>query len=119
MNTDTLPFPGLHARADDPSTSKAAADAIAPILANECNLVLEAIRTLTEVKGNGATAYEVRNYLRDELGHDSDQNCVARRCTDLKNTGLIENPNDWQRQSPKSKRWLMVWVPTPDGWSAR
>lgn len=94
----------LRARAHDPDTSRAAADSIRPALGAECS------RVLTEVleRGNhGATAYEVVQALASRRVF-RDQNCVARRLTDLRDAGLIVDSGS--RRPGRSNRELTVWI---------
>lgn len=92
----------LRVRHSDPATAQAAATAIAEVVNLECCRVLDALRDL---EGN-ATAYEVVLRLRS-AGIDRQQNCVARRLTDLRDAGLVR---DSGRTRPgSSNRQLIVW----------
>lgn len=92
-----------HARGDDPDTAKQAAEAIRPVLGNECKLVLGAVRE----RGGSATAYEVVLVLR-MAGIERQQNCVARRLRDLADAGLVADSG--ARRHGSSGRELIVWA---------
>jgi hypothetical protein len=83
MNAPTLFDDQLRVRRVDPHTSAAAAESIRPVLGAECARVLESIRDL-----GTATQWEIRQYLASR-GVERDGNCIARRCTDLRDAGLI------------------------------
>lgn len=87
----------------DAVTSAAAAESIRPVLGTECHRVLEVIRRAGWV---GATAHEIRCVLRAD-GVDRDQNVVARRCSDLRDAGLIVDSG--RTRSGRSNRQLIVW----------
>ena len=75
-----------HARATDPATSHAAVpDAIR--LSRQCGRVLDAVLTLHHRNSQGATAWEVTDFLDD----GTQRSVVARRLTDLRDRGLIRN----------------------------
>ena len=95
----------LRVRASDPDTSRDAAEAIRPVLGQECQRVLRAVKLL----GGTATAYEVAGHLAAE-GHHRDQNCIARRCTDLRDAGRLVDTG--QRRPGRSGRALIVWAAT-------
>jgi predicted transcriptional regulator len=99
---DTLFDDQLRVRAIDPITSHAAAESIRPVLGPECARVLDVIRERTT-----ATAYEVRAHLLSQ-GIDRDQNVVARRCTDLRDAGLIVETGEYRKG--RTNRLLTVWT---------
>jgi hypothetical protein len=101
--SDTLFDSQLRVRFADPDTSVAAASSIRPALGAECSRVLAEV---VERGNHGATAYEVVQALRSH-GIDRDQNCVARRCTDLRDAGLLVDTTE--RRPGKSGRQLIVW----------
>lgn len=105
MRAPTL-FDGLHARADDPDTSKAAAASIAPAIPEDCRRVLDVVRA----RPGGVTAWEVRCVL-SASGVDRDQNCVARRLSDLRDAGLVVDSGT--RRPGRSARQLIVWTEAP------
>lgn len=102
MNAPTL-FDGLHVRADDPDTSRAAADSIRPVLGLECQRVLDVVKLDS---WGGATAWEVVRNLALH-GIERDQNVVARRLSDLRDAGLVVDSG--LRRPGRSSRLLIVW----------
>lgn len=95
-------------RQSDPMTSRAAGESMKPVLRQEQQRVLDALCQL----GTG-TAYEVRCLLADG-GVVRQQNCVAKRCSELVELGMIRASGTTRPGS--SNRQLMAWVPTATGW---
>lgn len=106
------------ARLSDPDTSATAAESMAEVLNAELERVLDAITFVHEWNGgHGATAHEIRNRLRSQ-GIDRDQNCVASRCSQLKDPerGQVLIEDRGTRRPGKSSRPLIAWFPTsPEG----
>lgn len=100
---ETLFDDQLRVRASDPDTSRAAAESIRPALGAECSRVLAAVESRGHI---GATAFEVTRSL-EGVGVERDQNCVARRLTDLRDAGLVRDTG--MRRPGKSNRGLIVW----------
>lgn len=102
MNAQATLFELGHSRPTDPQTSKDAAVSMLPAAKRECALVLETVRA----RNGQATAWEVRCDLATR-GYERDQNCIARRLTDLRDEGLIEDSG--QRRTGRSNRLQIVW----------
>lgn len=100
------------ARATDPDTSRDAAESMKPYAGDECRRVLTAIVAIETYGGEGATAHDIVMRLAYS-GRAPQQNCVARRCTDLRAAGLIEDTGD--RRPGGSGRPLIVWHTTDEG----
>lgn len=107
MNAGTLFDEQLRARHVDPPTSAAAAESIRPHLATENARVLEIIR-----ERGTATAWEIKQHLQS-MGFERDQNCVARRCTDLREVGLIVETGTYRKG--RTNRLLTVWCLSAPG----
>lgn len=105
---DQLSLLDGHARDTDPATSHAAVpDNIR--LSRQCVRVLDAVHTLHHQHGNGATAWDVTEFLND----GTQRSVVARRLTDLRDRGLIRCCG-W-RPGPAGRNenvWIVVRNPT-------
>lgn len=96
-----------HARNSDPDTSKEAADSMRSVLNFECHQVLEVVKAFGP---GGITAYGVSMALAAR-GIHRQQNCVARRLSDLRDAGFIEDSGE--RRPGSSNRLLTVWRMVP------
>lgn len=103
MTAPTLFDDQLRVRHVDPVTSASAAESIRPALGAECARVLEAIR-----ERGTATQWEIRQHLASQ-GVERDGNCIARRCTDLRDAGLIAETGECR--PGRSGRQQTVWGP--------
>lgn len=92
------------ARATDPATSHTAAALIEPALRPEQARCMDLLRAMGQ-----ATAHEITLALyRQDI--DRDQNCVAKRLSELRDLGLIEDTG--MTRPGRSRRPLIVWRPT-------
>lgn len=102
MIESTLFDDQLRVRHIDPITSAAAAESIRPALGAECSRVLEVIR-----ERRSATQWEIKQHLAS-AGVERDGNCIARRCTDLRDAGLIVESGE--TRPGRTGRQQTVWV---------
>jgi hypothetical protein len=99
-----------HVRATDPDTSRDAALAIEARLNPQCARVYRAITEIDSRNGGqGATSHDI--VLRLAYGSEPvpDQNVIARRCTDLRDAGLVSDLGD-RRMGGRGQP-LIVWMP--------
>lgn len=101
-----------HVRATDPDTSRDAALSIRECVGDQCRLVLTSLLEAERRSGRGATAHEIVMRLA-YTGRAPQQSVVARRLTDLRNAGLIEDTGE--RRPGGSGRNLIVWASTTEG----
>lgn len=102
-------------RASDPPTSKAAAESLpAPVLSVQRHAVLAAVEAIERFNPHkvGATAYEVMARMAF-TGHGPAQNIVARRLTDLRELGFVEDSG--VTRPGGSNRPLVAWRITATG----
>jgi hypothetical protein len=106
--------PPARARRSDPITSHIAAESMTPAaLSKQRSLVLWAIVQLERHGGDGATTVDICVRLAYENNTVPQQSVVARRCTDLRDLGLIEDSG--VTRIGTSKRPLIVWKSTAAG----
>jgi hypothetical protein len=102
VNAPTLFDKQLRVRHVDPTTSAAAAESIRPVLGAECSRVLEVIR-----ERGSATRWEIKQAFASQ-GLDREEGCISRRCTDLRDAGLIVETGS--TRPGRSGRQLTVWT---------
>lgn len=104
----------MNTRPDDPATShEAGATMVGTPLRDQQALVLRTIDRIDRgASAAGATAFEVARY---HLGRIQ-QNVAAKRCTELRELGLIEDSGTVRTGS--SCRLLTVWLLTDAGRTA-
>jgi hypothetical protein len=101
-----------HVRLSDPETSRDAAVSMLPVFHVELQRVLRAAEFIDLMTGDGATAWQIKRRLASQ-GIEREQGSVARRCTDLRDLGLIVDSGE--RRRGRTGRLLIVWTLTPEG----
>lgn len=100
-----------HVRASDPDTSRDAALAAEERLTPQCARVLAAIVEIDARNDHrGATSHDIVLLLAYGSAPVPDQNVVARRCTDLRDAGLLLDRGE-RRMGGRGQP-LIVWHPT-------
>lgn len=106
--------PSRRHRHSDPKPARAAAESMSgPVLSGQRHRVLWALNDCIRHGLNGATAHDVVMRLAYEPGGAPQQSVIAKRCSELREAGLIVDTGRTRRGS--SHRELTVWDLTEEG----
>lgn len=106
--------PSRRHRRSDPKAAKAAAESMSgPVLSGQRHRVLWALDDCIRHGLPGASAHDVMMRLAYEPGGAPQQSVIAKRCSELRDAGLIVDTGETRRGS--SHRELTVWTLTDEG----
>jgi hypothetical protein len=97
-------------RTTDPDTSREAAALVAPTVNRVQAAILNELRCPSRFYRTGRTAWELQSILVDLCGIWCDQNSIAKRLSELRDKGLVEDTGE--RRKGRTNASLTVWRAT-------